>query len=855
MRCNNCGSEFNDSNLKFCTKCGTPFPIEIAGGERTELFVNQSDNQEYEQTQLMFGEQGGNQVQYGNQGGNQVQYGNQGVNQTQYGNQGLNQTQYGVQGVNQTQYGTQNGTQIQYGMQQNVQEQYTNNNQQGNGDQPKKKLNPLIVIIPAVILIIAIIVGSLWYIRKYMTNEEPVETKEEVVVKEEPEDEAPNNSDFSNNRMTTLQNGTLAPGEFVISDEIYYMIDHENDVSYEEAFSGKNTKNSNMLWGGYAYTEVKDKSFSLADYTVLNDKCIYFKKYVQDLEWNPSENYSSVVPVYSFGMMGNSREFAESTFAFVGMKYESNQDNPFYDATPKKQKMVYNSLMDEYGEELANEYFANYQKILNTPFVVLTYVVPNEEGTGIDSISTYGSTYIADLDDNGDGTLTIVDVLIDPDTFEMKVENPDHWITYDVDMADDFDYYDVSYADGSQIRLYRTSDKYLTGFVGSDAGAYNGIAGFGIADKDYYFPEGYNTEANKSEIDLYTDFSFILMTDGTMAVNPIVTFGEKNTISVSFEEVYNFASNESEERVVNFKARYSLIGCGDTVNGGFALTDSTGTYCYNNTQDSYLRGKLDDEYVDNLDPMDLYAVLTLNSRIAGELVKGFEEEGIVVTVDENNGSIILDNGVLFALDKSDLSADGEKYLTSVGRVFDSVISKGEYAGRIKTIKVDGYADPQGGYEHNKVLSEARAKTVKDYLSNGYPEMTPLLQSEGHSCDNPIIAEDGTVDYDASRRVELSFFVDMDEYIANDAPNVAALYGTFIGEEYGSKLELRSGGRGTFTNSGSTIPMEITWRIEGDIVILEMPMGYLLYSDYDTDTLRFVNDEESRWKPDTFHRVE
>lgn len=727
----------------------------------------------------------------------------------------------------------------------------------------KKKFNILFVIIP---LILILIVGGIaaFFILKPASKDDGGTTAPETVQEsfeepvQNPSEQAPTepvaDPDF-NASMSIMENGELADGNFVISDEVYYSIDHSSDVGYDDAFRNYSVRNNNMLWGGYAYIGLRDGSMNQVDTSVFNGKNVFFKKYVQDVSWNPSEAIESVVPVYTFCMMGNSREFAQSTYAFMGIMYDSEEENPFYDATFKKQQQVYNNLISKYGEELANEYFANYQKVLNSSFIVTESLVATNTNSQDAGLTSYGSMYITSLDSNGDGTMSLVDVMIDSETFEMSIENPDHWITYDIDMADDFSSYDISYTDGSKIRLYRTSDKYLVGFVGSDSGAFHDIAGFGVADESYYLPNGAYSAENRDTIDVYKDFSFILMTDGTMAVDPVVTFNDDCTLTVSFDEVYNFSSKENEDRSVSFTARYSLIGCGDTTNGGFALTDDTGTYYYNYSQDSYLRSKIDDEYVDTLDLTDLYAMLTLNSRIGAELVDGFKDEGIDVTIDNNTGNVILDNGVLFDVNKSNLSADGKTYLTSVGKVFNNVITKDEYNNKIKCIRIDGYADPQGDYDHNQTLSENRAKTVQDYLASGYPEMAPLLKSEGHSSDNPVLAEDGTVDYAASRRVEIAFVIDMDEYVAEDDAKAVALYGTYIGQSYGSKLGLRSGGRGSFTNSGTTTPRDINWKIENDIVVITLPFGYDVYSEYNVNELYLYNNEQTSWSPDTFVKVD
>lgn len=721
----------------------------------------------------------------------------------------------------------------------------------------KKKLNPLVIILPILGVVLAGAAAVVLFVLpglKGEAEESSRNSNHSRVEVEEPEVKPEETPEPTAEPVQELADGELPIGPMNFTDEVFFYIDHASDTTMDEAISEQDIVNNNMLWGGYAYVGLKDFTMSTADYSVLADRALEFMIYKQDLSWNMAEEYKTVLPVYTFGMLGNSREFADSTFAFMGIDYDNPQDNPFYDANLGKQRQVYKNLVDTYGEELANEYFANYQKILSSSFVVFNSLGTTDPSFSDGYITSYGGMYITDLDANGDGTMTIVDVYIDPETFEMNLENPDHWVTYDIDMSDDWNSYTMSYKDIASIKLFKTSDNYLMGFAANDSNAYNDIAGFYIADSDFYTPYTDGRDEEDEYINSYAQFPMIIMTDGTVAVDPVITFGDDNMLSVSFEKVYNLAYGTEEDNPVSFTARYSLIGYGDGTNGGFALTDSSGTYYYNYNADSYVTDKLGEEYLD-LDFVDILAIITINSRIGNELLNGLEAAGINATLDPNTGNLILDNAVMFAVDKSNLSSDGKAYLDAVADVYASVVLSETYAGRIGAIKVDGYADPAGDYDYNMTLSEARAKSVMDYIAGRYSEMGDILVSAGHSSDNPILAEDGTVDYAASRRVEIAFVISMDDYIAEDSPEAVALYGTYIGEQYGSKLELRSGGRGSFTNAGTTEPVDLTWYIDGDTIVIDAGYGYELYADYDLDELYLYNDSASSWHPDTFDRIE
>lgn len=94
----------------------------------------------------------------------------------------------------------------------------------------------------------------------------------------------------------------------------------------------------------------------------------------------------------------------------------------------------------------------------------------------------------------------------------------------------------------------------------------------------------------------------------------------------------------------------------------------------------------------------------------------------------------LPGDALFAFDRSglgDLQRDGI-------RALDLLVAELKQYKDLKAVKIDGYTDRLGSYEHNMRLSEARANTVKHYLvSQGIP--ADIIQTEGKGPANQVVS--------------------------------------------------------------------------------------------------------------------
>ena len=188
-------------------------------------------------------------------------------------------------------------------------------------------------------------------------------------------------------------------------------------------------------------------------------------------------------------------------------------------------------------------------------------------------------------------------------------------------------------------------------------------------------------------------------------------------------------------------------------------------YLYNGLEDN-----ISEDELETMDEEQMTTAASLRDDILGQLSAAFEASGINVQIDQQKGTIRMDNQVLFATGEYALSDEGKAYLDSFIGVYASVILGDEFSEKIDAIEIEGHTDTQGSFEVNQELSENRANAVYEYCcssaNNGMDDtqraqFTELAKTRGCSFNDPIFTENGDIDMDASRRVEMKFRIRMD----------------------------------------------------------------------------------------------
>jgi len=233
--------------------------------------------------------------------------------------------------------------------------------------------------------------------------------------------------------------------------------------------------------------------------------------------------------------------------------------------------------------------------------------------------------------------------------------------------------------------------------------------------------------------------------------------GERDTYKavgyLGEDGLLTFSYTDDNGTVHSYQALYFYLD-----NDGIILCDGTNTYYYTCPYYSDLNAIVAEEDIEALKDLPettIEEILEKKASLFDALSKAFAEAGIAAAVDPVSGEISIDSAVLFDVNKYNISAEGQEFLSSFWQVYTSVLSADEYTGFLETIIVEGHADPSGNYDDNMVLSENRAASVQEFCEALGGSVAPL-KSVGYSSDRPIYDEAGEIDYDASRRVAFRF---------------------------------------------------------------------------------------------------
>ncbi|MCD7715925.1 MAG: OmpA family protein [Lachnospiraceae bacterium] len=170
-------------------------------------------------------------------------------------------------------------------------------------------------------------------------------------------------------------------------------------------------------------------------------------------------------------------------------------------------------------------------------------------------------------------------------------------------------------------------------------------------------------------------------------------------------------------------------------------------------------------------------IIGVKADLIADLKQEFDAQNLTVTIDETDGSILLDSSVLFGFNEYSLTEEGQELLAQILPVYCSVLLSDEYFDYLAEIRIDGYTDTSGTYFSNLQLSQSRAFAVASYLlelgtisSSELELLEEKLSVNGHSWADPVYADGGSIDADASRRVEIKFSL-KDEDMINELSEI------------------------------------------------------------------------------------
>lgn len=166
-------------------------------------------------------------------------------------------------------------------------------------------------------------------------------------------------------------------------------------------------------------------------------------------------------------------------------------------------------------------------------------------------------------------------------------------------------------------------------------------------------------------------------------------------------------------------------------------------------------------------------IIGIKSALITALRDEFDGSELKVSVDSQTGAITFDASVLFDKGKYEIKDAGKNFLDQFLPRYFSVLLKDDFHQYVSEIIIEGHTDTTADYLYNLELSQQRALSVAKYCldekSSSIPkdqieQLQKIMTANGRSFSNPIYDEDGSVDMDASRRVEFKFRLKDEEMV-------------------------------------------------------------------------------------------
>ena len=166
-------------------------------------------------------------------------------------------------------------------------------------------------------------------------------------------------------------------------------------------------------------------------------------------------------------------------------------------------------------------------------------------------------------------------------------------------------------------------------------------------------------------------------------------------------------------------------------------------------------------------------IIGIRADLIEDLKREFSNSSLKIAVDEKTGAITMDSNILFEYNRDNLRDKGKDFIGEFMPRYLKILLSPKYRQYISEVVIEGHTDTDGDYLFNLELSQQRAYSVAEYclsdkdsfLSKDEREtLRSLLSTVGKSYSAPIYNSDGTVNADASRRVEILFRLRDEEMI-------------------------------------------------------------------------------------------
>ena len=182
-------------------------------------------------------------------------------------------------------------------------------------------------------------------------------------------------------------------------------------------------------------------------------------------------------------------------------------------------------------------------------------------------------------------------------------------------------------------------------------------------------------------------------------------------------------------------------------------------------------------------------IIGIRTELVEALKTEFESSDLGVGVDEKSGAISMDSTILFAYNKDDLKPTGKDFLGDFFPRYIHILLSPAYREYISEIAIEGHTDTSGTYLFNLDLSQKRAFSVAEYCLDEKNDflnederqtLQAFLTTNGRSWSDPVLNADGSVNAEASRRVEIKFRL-KDEEMIREMVEIMNSSDTVVGE--------------------------------------------------------------------------
>lgn len=156
----------------------------------------------------------------------------------------------------------------------------------------------------------------------------------------------------------------------------------------------------------------------------------------------------------------------------------------------------------------------------------------------------------------------------------------------------------------------------------------------------------------------------------------------------------------------------------------------------------------------------------LSKNIYDSVNEVFKDSEIPVEVDKTSGKIVFGENSLFDVDSDELKPEAKEILNVFIPKYVETIYK-NYEEHISRIVITGHTDDVGDYLYNLDLSQRRALSVAKYIVGEEigdykykEEVKQYIEAIGRSEAELIKDNNGNVDREASRRVEINYEINL-----------------------------------------------------------------------------------------------